>query len=124
MAYLCQMQIIMAESATHANQQSANPEPASTVDLSTAAKAVSNDQTIEAQPIEPAKIPVQIKSDIESSSEQKDHHPQLPTDPSEATISAPSMWTRKEHKEFIASLRSDTDSIVTVGCGEIVKVCA
>lgn len=38
-------------------------------------------------------------------------------------ISAPSMWTRKELKEFKESLKSEKDSIIKVGSGETVTVC-
>ena len=37
-------------------------------------------------------------------------------------IAAPSMWTRKDLKEFKDSLRKDTDSVIKVGSGETVTV--
>ena len=37
-------------------------------------------------------------------------------------IAAPSMWTRKDIKEFKESLRKDPDSIIKVGSGETVTV--
>lgn len=37
-------------------------------------------------------------------------------------IAAPSMWTRKDFKEFKDSLRKDPDSIIKVGSGETVTV--
>ena len=37
-------------------------------------------------------------------------------------IAAASMWTRKDIKEFKESLKSDSESVIKVGSGELVTV--
>ena len=39
-------------------------------------------------------------------------------------VAAASMWTRKDVKEFKDSLKNDHESVLKVGSGEIVTVCA